>query len=430
MTAPSNLKMITNFNLKLNLYVLMKKLIIMLLAIVPFTGMAQKDKEIKPSIPKAEKALREGKLDVAKSTIDITVASREFMKDKKGQPSKNAALAWYMRGLIYIAIDTTQKEQFKALEPNPYTVAVASFDSCQAIDKGKTPAFIKDPGGVLPMMNDQVSAQFAQKYLTTSLHAYSKEKDYKKAFMYIERVLYFIPNDTSMLMNAGVYFGPAANENDKSIAYINKYLEKGGTNPDANIQLINIYLVNKKDNQNALKAIRAARAKYPDNPEFPKYELNIYLADKKYDQARKYILVEIKSHPKEKQSFLLLGQLYEELGKPDSAKIAYQKAIDIDPDYYEANIKLATIFYADGKKIKQERDKLGITAKDIEKRKELLLSLREKYKIALPYVVKCEKLKPDDELVLFTLADIYNALVMDEELEKINKKIKELGLDK
>jgi len=406
----------------------MKKIAVLLIVFVPLFGMAQKP--VKPNTAKAEKAWRDKKLDEAKTIIDLTVASREFMKDKKGQPSKNAAEAWYVRGLIYISIDTTQNEKFKSLDPQPYAVAKASFDSCEAIDKGKTPSYIKDAKGFLPLTTDQVKSQLAQVYLNNSIDTYKKNKDYTKAFEYMERVLYFIPNDTSMLMNAGVYFGPAAKEDDKSIAYIKKYLAKGGKNPDAYIQLMSIYQDKKKDIESAIQVVKEAETKFPKNPDFPKYELNIYLVEKKYDLARKTIQRQLKSNPGEKETLYLLGQLDEELNNIDSAKIVYQKAVDMDPEYFDPIFKLAKLYYADGKAIKAERDKLGISAQDTKKRQELLMTLREKNKIALPYWEKCEKLKPEDDIVLFTLSDIYNNLVMDDQFDRVQKKIKALGLDK
>ena len=59
----------------------MKKVIFICL-LCPMLALAQK--EIKPSVVKAEAALQKGALDEAKAIIDVTVASQEFMVDKKG----------------------------------------------------------------------------------------------------------------------------------------------------------------------------------------------------------------------------------------------------------------------------------------------------------------------------------------------------------
>ena len=113
----------------------MKKIAIGLLFVIPLSVLAQK--EIKPSISKAEKALKAGKFDEAKAIIDVTVSNQEFMVDKKGNPSKSAAKAWYLKGLIYAGIDTTKEAKFKSLEAEPYKVAVEAFSKSKEIGKGE-----------------------------------------------------------------------------------------------------------------------------------------------------------------------------------------------------------------------------------------------------------------------------------------------------
>src|SRR5690242_16386786 len=107
----------------------MKKLLIVLAIAVPMAGMAQK--EIKPSVVKAEKAFNENKLDQAKAIIDVTTSNQEYMLDKKGGPSKNAAKAWYLKGVIYGALDSTKVENFKSLEAKPFPIVKESFDKAK-----------------------------------------------------------------------------------------------------------------------------------------------------------------------------------------------------------------------------------------------------------------------------------------------------------
>jgi hypothetical protein len=251
----------------------MKKTAIALLLLFPIAVLAQK--EIKPNVNKAEKALKDGKFDEAKAIIDATVASQEFMVDKKGNPSKNAAKAWYLKGLIYAGIDTTKVAKFKSLEAEPYKVAVEAFNKSKSLAIGKDgkeiPNFFSDDLG-LPILNSQLESKLAQAYLNTSLAAYQGDsKDYKKAFQFMERVVYFIPNDTTMLLNAGVYFAPSAEEYDKALEYIDKYHAKGGKNQDAYIQKFSIWRDKKKDNDKALAIAKEMIAKFPNNTEFPKY---------------------------------------------------------------------------------------------------------------------------------------------------------------
>ena len=403
----------------------MKKIVMLVLFVVPFAVGAQK--EIKPSLSKAEKAFRAGKFDEAKAIIDATVGNTEFMTDKKGQPSKSAAKAYYLKGLIYAGIDTTKVQTFKSLVDNPLEIAKEAFAKCYEIDKGANKSFINDAAGIMPFPDDQVKSHFAQVYLDRAVKLYQGDKDYKKAFVDMENVVYFLPNDTTQLMNAGVYFGPAAEEYDKAIAYIDRYFKNGGKGQDAYIQLLSIYFDKKKDHEKTLQVVKVAHALFPKNPDFPKYELNIYLTEKKYDLARKTVQKVIEDNPDDKESYYLLGGLNSEMGNIDSAKIAFQKAVDLDPTYFDAQLDLSKLYYLDAKKIKAERDKLGISAQDIQKRKVLFDQLQKQYTIALPYWEKAMKIRGDDEIVLYTLSEIYSSLVMDDKAAAIKKKMKALG---
>src|SRR5262245_35048527 len=117
----------------------MKKIVIICL-LSPVFVFAQK--EIKPSVNKAEAALQKGNFDEAKAIIDVTVANQEFMVDKKGNPSKSAAKAMYLKGLIYAGIDKTKVEKFKSLEADPFAVAKEAFTKAEEIDNGKNQSLV------------------------------------------------------------------------------------------------------------------------------------------------------------------------------------------------------------------------------------------------------------------------------------------------
>jgi tetratricopeptide (TPR) repeat protein len=403
----------------------MKKIAIMLMFLAPFATMAQK--EIKPSIANAEKALRAGKLDEAKSIIDVTTSSQEFMVDKKGAPSKNAAKAWYLKGIIYAGIDTTTVEKYKSLVPDGFPIAKEAFEKSKQIDQGKTPSFVNDAMG-FPMIPTQVDAYMAQKYFDKAVKYYQDDKDYKKAFEFTERTLYFIPEDTSILMNAGVFFGPSAEEWDKSIAYINKYHSKGGTNPDSYIQLFSIYRDKKKDNETALKVAQDMVKKFPDNKEFPKFELDMYVKMNRLPEAKQLMLKEAQDNPSDKESRYFLGVISYELKDLEDAKKWYQEAIKLDDKYFEPNLGLAELIYFDAKEVKGQMNQLGNSKEDFKKKVELDGKYQEKLKIALPYWEKCEKISPDEPKVLDVLYLIYTDLEMTAQVTRIEKRMKALGM--
>lgn len=410
----------------------MKRLAIALLLCSPWIAVAQQ-KEIKPSVTKAESAWKANKLEEAKNIIDATVSNEEFMvtvekKTGNKKPSKNAAKAWYIRGVIYAALDTTKNEKFRALHPNPFEEVKLSFDKSAEIDGGKTASFINDPGGFIPITVDQVQATLAQVYFNKAVNEYQENSDYKKAFERMEQTLYFLPNDTSVLLNAGVYFAPSADENEKSLEYIEQYHKLGGKNKDSFIQQFAIYSTRLKNYEAALAVARRAMELYPTDTEFPKYELDMFIKMNRLPEAKAAMEKQANASPNEKEPRYYLGIISQELKQPEEARRWYNEALKIDPKYFDALVALADLVYQDAKIVKTQMNQLGITKDDMKKRMELDKLYLDKLKVALPYWENCEKLSPDEPRVLDTLLNIYYDLDNQPQVARIEKKMKGLGL--
>jgi len=403
----------------------MKKLLFVLAIAVPLTSQAQK--EIKPSLPKADKAFKENKLDVAKEIIDATTSSQEYMVDKKGNPSKNAAKAWYLKAVVYCALDTSKNPAFKALQSNPFPIAKEAFEKAKTIEP-ETPAFLTDLMG-LPLTNSQVETGFAQTWFNNAVSAYQEEKDYKKALRLTEETMFFIPSDTSVLMNAGVFFAPAADDNEKTILYCRKYIAAGGKSADPYIMMFGTYRDKMKDYDNALVVAKEAVAKFPNNPDFPRYELDIYIKQGKLPEAKIAMEKQVALDPTDKESRYYLGVINYELHDIEAAKKWYNEATALDPKYFDPQLAYAELIYADAKAVKDEMNQLGITKEDQKKRFALDKVYVEKLKITLPYFEKLEKMSPDDAKVLDTLLNIYSDLGdQPANVARIEKRMKTLGL--
>lgn len=400
----------------------MKKTLFTLLAVVPFLAFAQ----VKPSIPKAEKALREGKIDEAKTIIDATTGNTEFMTDKKGQPTKNAAKAWFLRGLIYAAMDTTKNAAFKTLDPNPFAQAKEAFEKSTALDS-KTPSFFNEPTG-FPMLNDNAKLMIGNSYFNQAIIAYNEEGNPKKALDMAEKTMFFMPTDTTLYFYTGA-FALEANEPDKSIKYLEQYVTNGGKQPQAYASIANVYIENKKDNVNALRVIKEGQAKYPGYRDLRLLELNIYLNEKKYDVAKTMMEKEIQADPNSRDNNFLYGQLNRELGNNEEAKKAFKKALEIDPKFFDAATELANLYWADAKAYKDEMGKLGNSKGDLEKMKAIDAKYVEALKIYIPYIEACEKLSPDDVTVLYSLLNVYGDLDDQAKIARVKKKLKSLGED-
>jgi tetratricopeptide (TPR) repeat protein len=432
------------------------KRIALFILLAPIISLAQK--EIKPSVSKAETALQKGLLDEAKSIIDATVANQEYMVDKKGQPSKNAAKAWYLKGMIYAGIDTTKNEKYKALEANPFSVASESFNKAQDLDKGKNKGLVNKLvlGQPLEMSKEDVSKIFAQTFLERGYKAY-QAKDYKKAFVDIEKVIYFVPNDTTQLLNAGVYFAPLADENAKAIRWIKKYLAGGGKNPDARLQLYAIYTKRAdaaksnykgKDKDKfladtsfvknidlALGVAKELSAQYPSNVDYLNMEYNIYTVTNRLPEAKALMEKRASADPTDKESRYFLGLICNELKDVEGTKHWMLEAIKIDPDYFDANMVLGKIIYTDAQKLRNDRNAItGTKDADLKKRQDLFKQIPIKLKESLVYWEKCVAVNSSDADTLYGLLSIYNDISLYDEtyeakITDLKKKMKALGLE-
>lgn len=403
-------------------------------------------KEIKPSVSKAETALQKGNLDEAKSIIDATVTNQQFMVDKKGNPSKNAAKAWYLKGLIYAAIDTTKNQKFKSLlDANSFSAIQEAFTKANELDKGKNESLVNGmfPGTQfpMPMTKDQVAKNLAQAYLIRGFNVY-KTKDYKTAFVDIEKVLFFVPDDTTQLLNAGAYFAPAAEETDKAVEYINKYHAAGGKNPDTWLQLFSIYAKRadairatykgkdksvalndegyKKNIEQALAAAKQLTNRFPDNMDYLNLEYNIYTSTERFDEAKALMEKKSKLNPHDAESRYKIGLICAHQKNDECAKHWFEETLKADPKYLDAALDLARYSFADVQKIKNERSE----TKDQKKRLELFQLINKKLEVAVVRWEQCVEIDPKSQDACDGLKTIYHELSNYD--EKYNAKIKDL----
>jgi tetratricopeptide (TPR) repeat protein len=394
----------------------MKRFTLILFALITATVYAQKP--VKPNLNKALSSLQTGKLDEAKANIDAAIVDEKLKNDGK---------TWYYRGLIYASLDTTSKEQFKSLAPDAFNVALEAFAKADAMVKGGKDNYLtQSPNGGFELKDNQVKA-WAAAHLNKGVARY-QEDDYAAALTSFERAAQIQPTDTLAIFYAGVMAQSAENY-DKAIEHFNKYFELGGKSADAYLTMYQIYVQQKEDKEKALEIIRKAREKHPNHPELPKAEIGLLIDLGKIEEAKNGLIEAIKREPENKVLHFYLGYANVQTNNLPDAKKNFEDALKIDPQYFEAQFYLAEIVYDDAKKIKKQMADLGISAEDKRKKVELDKKLVEQLKLALPYWEKAEKLNPSDQEVLFRLSDMYQDLGMDAQAQRIEKRLKELGVE-
>ena len=176
--------------------------------------------------------------------------------------------------------------------------------------------------------------------------------------------------------------------------------------------------------------------------------------DVEYDQAQEYFQKALKKYPKDKDIFLLEGQIQYQKGdldkflenllnaekvfegdaeifynigfiygeKGDEAKSIeyYKKAIEVDPKYVNAYVNLASTMLNGEQRINEEIDKLPLSLNAEQKKQydELVAQKKALYKEVVDLLEGAHKVLPDELNIVRILRSVYTALDDQENVKK------------
>lgn len=353
-------------------------------------------------------------LDKAKEAIDAAIVHEKTM---------NAAKTWKVRGQVYQAIAQSTDEKFKNLCENPIQIAIDSYKKALELDTKKQYKVDIDNQlkliGVLQVNNgiaffnagsfDKAFNSFASSleidklvqsgYIDTAV-VFNAAISADRAKMYNEAIQYYRLTISLKAEGAKVYGFIANIEREKgdTVAFLNALKEGIDAYPEDNsvlmVELINYYL-NKDESSLALEYLEKAISKDPTNPTF----------------------------------YFAKGALYDKMKDFENAKMAYEKAVEIKPDYFDAYYNLGALYFNKGADMLKEANNIppnqqkAYDAAVIEALKELEKSL--------PYLEKAHEIDPKEKSTMTTLKEIYFKLRNDNEVymgkyQKMNEELKAL----
>ncbi|SMG12864.1 Tetratricopeptide repeat-containing protein [Marivirga sericea] len=355
------------------------------------------------NVRKADRALENGDLQEAKDLINEAAEHEKTINDPK---------TWYTRGTIYQAIlnDEGYSEELVKEAAKSYDKV---FSMVEEGDKYFTLSDLKVQELWGGFVNEGSEAYSAQKY-----------EDAVKAF---DKALLVIPDDTTATLYAGVASQQLQNNQD-ALKYYYRLLDLDYHSEDIYGSIISIERYGNEDMEKALEMTRIAKEKFPENDTFEKQEINLLINSGQVDVAKDRINDAIEKDPNNANLYFNLGYLYEQLEQPDKAEEAYLKAIEIDPDYLDANFNYAVYYYnkaADLLAKARDMDLQTYRKKGKALEKEAVGYL-EKSK---PYFEKALEIAPEELAVIETLQTVYAQLGENEKSEEMRKKAEKLGAD-
>lgn len=371
----------------------MKKILfVVILSIIGSGAFAQNSE-----LMKAEMNLKKNILDKAKEHIDLA-AQHDKTKDKSKM--------FLLRGRIYQAI-FLDSGKWQNIAQNPESVVVESFNQYKEKEGKKGAA-----------KSDSLINNFYAHSLNKGAKAYEKN-DFKSAQRYFKAGASMIPTDTLALYYLGVASQQAQDYNTAKEAYT-KMLQLGSKNKDLYSNLIYIARNVDKNEDKALEVVREARKAFPNDQNYAQEELNILITTGKLDEAKKGLEEAISKEPNNPTYYYNLGFLYDQAKDAAKATEYYKKALEINPDYFEANFNLGVLHYNKAAEILKEVNAMDLkTYNKSGKTKEAegVALLKE----ALPYFEKAHAANTEDMAVVETLQTIYSRLNRTADADRMKK---------
>ncbi len=258
----------------------------------------------------------------------------------------------------------------------------------------------------------------------------NNQSDYglKRIAEYFERY----PNSAALYYAQGLLFEKTGNANDAKICYEKAY----DGNPDyfSGIELYDkaVTMLNtvndtaSEENETTIatalkqlkKAIDYLEKAHKNVPEdglakeamMNSYVavINFYIATNQFNPALEYLAIAIEHQPSNESFFFAQGYLFEKIGKSDEAAVSYNKAIEINPEYFEPLLNLGIQIY-------NKAIEMGKIANEIptNKPKEYdvaIVAALEQMNKSVPYFERAYEINPEDSYVMNALMESYTKL--------------------
>lgn len=384
--------------------------------------------------------LNTSKATYAEADKNLLEAQTEINQSLSNKTSAAMPLTYAVRAAIYATLsmrDTVKAKTLPLFNTADSTLAVAK----KMDTSGENKALIEDAARNLSQyqLNQGVADYQAKNYAA----AY-------KDFSYYQNLF---PTDTTALFYTGLA-AAANNDNANALSSFNKLLPlQFSRNPTVYMTISNIYLA-QKDTTNALKIASEGVAKYPSNPDLRKREIEISLVTGKSSDVLNKVQAAIAADPKNKQLYYYAGLTYSSSGsavrddvekaqkaKKDAATITalqakkddfyakaadmYKKALEIDPNYFEAALNLGSVLLSPAIDLHNDASQLPPS-----KQKEytaLQAKAATLFEAAKPYVEKAAELNPKSIDALTNLRNYYVGTDNMPKATEITQKLKALG---
>lgn len=290
---------------------------------------------------------------------------------------------------------------------------------------------------------DEATRNLAQIQLNKGVAAYQNKK-FDDAYKAFDAYRQLRPDDTTAIFYTALAAGNSNNYSAAIANYTKLLTTPYSGKAIAYNDLTNMYLANK-DTAGALKTIDEALTKYPNNSDLRRRQIGISLQTGKLADLFTKIDAAIKNDPKNKELYLFEGLMYSQIAEttnndllklknasnkaakpkpgakappadPQIAKLtqtrndnfskaaeAYKKSLEIDPNYFDANLNLGYVLISPAIDAYNDLQKV-----DNQKTYDAgMVKVNAQFDAAKPYLLKAAELNPKSSEALGDLKMYY-----------------------
>jgi tetratricopeptide (TPR) repeat protein len=369
-------------------------------------------------------------------TPDFPAAETAIQAALVNSTTKDQAETWYTAGLVYNAI--SEKEYAKELLKQKFDQDLLGSSLIKAFgyylksyDLDQLP---NEKGKIKPRYSKDIKNTIHTYFTDGQLIRYGSylfdQKRYAdvvnvfEAYLSIPDLKMFEPNelkkDTTYKMVK--YYTAIAAINAKDTVKSIDLLQQLKSD---NYELKNVYellyqqYAAQKDTVKFVSALKEGASKFPAEPFFMQNLINYFIYSGKNAEALDYLNKAIGEEPTVAQYQYVKGNLLEMNKDIDGARAAFEKALELKPDYAEAEASIGRLYYNQAVNMLLAANDI----KDVNAYNQKVSDATAVFKQALPYFEKAHTMNPKDSDVTSTLKKLYYRLQMNTEYQALDKEV-------
>jgi len=357
------------------------------------------------AVNKADALRKDGDIAEAKELIDAAIDNPK---------TKNLTKAYFVKGQIYQSIVESTDENIASLDSDALDKMLESYSKIFETEKETATYYF---------LAQQKMEELWANNLNNGATKY-QEENWNEAYKYFLICQQVKPNDTTAYYYAGIT-AQLDEDWDNALSNFSKLLELGSKGSEIYGSIIRIYRFHEKDTLKALEVVREAIKDHPANLDLKREEINLLIILDQLDDAKQKMEATLQDDPDNPSTYYSLAYMYDESGDEMKAIENYSKAIELNPEYFDAAFNLAVIYYNRGANLFKEANNLSLNEYQ-KKGEEIEERGRAQFRASLPYWEKATILEPEDILTLKNLQAVYIRLNMRDKASDVNAKMEAL----